>query len=144
MVTVFRLINLTILPFWALMILLPHWRWTFRIMRSPIVSIAPALIYAFLLLPRLATVWPVISHPAVPAVAALLGSPEGAAIAWAHFVCFDLFVGRTMYLESRELGVNALLMAPILFCTLMIAPVGFLLYLPIRLTCRAIKAAHAS
>jgi hypothetical protein len=35
-------------------------------------------------------------------------------------------------------------MAPILFCTLMIAPVGFLLYLPIRLTCRAIKAAHAS
>jgi len=129
----FRISNLLVLPFWGLIILLPRWRWTERIMRSPLGSVAPAALYAALVLPRLGEIWPAISRPMLGGVAALLGSPVGATIAWAHFLAFDLFVGRWIYLDSRERGINLWLMAPALFLTLMLGPLGFLLYLGIRL-----------
>jgi len=132
MSTLFRVSNLLVLPFWALMILLPRWRWTTRIMRSPFISAAPAALYAGLVLPRLGEIWPALSQPTLNGVAALLGSPEGAAIAWIHFLAFDLFVGRWIYLDSQERRVSVWLMAPVLFLTLMLAPAGFLLYLILR------------
>ena len=132
MTLIFRLANLLVLPFWGLMILFPRWRWTERIMRSPLVSVAAALLYAALVLPRLGTIWPAITRPTLDGVVALLGSPEGATIAWVHFLAFDLFVGRWIYLDSRERRFSALLVAPILFFTLMLGPLGFLSYLLFR------------
>ncbi|HNP74547.1 MAG TPA: ABA4-like family protein, partial [Kouleothrix sp.] len=111
---------------------LPRWRATERIMRSPLVSAAPALLYLVLVLPRLAELLPALANPTLAGVAALLGTPAGATIAWAHFLAFDLFVGRWAYLDSRERGVSAWIMAPVLLCVLMLGPVGFLLYLAAR------------
>jgi len=130
--TIFSLSNLLVLPFWLLMITLPRWRATERIMRSPLVSAAPALLYLVLVLPRLAELLPALANPTLAGVAALLGTPAGATIAWAHFLAFDLFVGRWAYLDSRERGVSAWIMAPVLLCVLMLGPVGFLLYLAAR------------
>jgi ABA DEFICIENT 4-like len=131
-VSLFRFSNFLVLPLWALMILLPRWRWTTRIMRSPFVSALPATLYAALVLPRLGEVWPIVLRPALSSVAVLLGSPAGATIAWVHFLAFDLFVGRWIYLEGHERQVNPWLMAPVLFLTLMLGPAGFLLYLMVR------------
>jgi len=114
------------------MILLPRWRWTQRIMRSPWVSAAPALLYVALVVPRLGTIWPAVTKPTLAGIAALLGSPEGATIAWVHFLAFDLFIGRWIYFDSRERRLSALLMAPTLFFTLMLGPLGFLTYLVVR------------
>ena len=129
---IFRLSNVLVLPFWALVILLPRWRWTARIMRSPFVSGVPAVLYAVLVLSRLGSIWPAVSRPTLSGIAALLGSPAGATIAWVHFLAFDLFVGRWIYLDSQERGISAWLMAPVLFLTLMLGPAGFLLYLAVR------------
>jgi|ERR1700730_13750222 hypothetical protein len=125
----FRASTILVLPFWALMILLPRWRWTTRIMKSPFISAAPAALYAALVLPRLGEIWPAVSQPTLSGVAALLGSPAGATVAWVHFLAFDLFVGRWMYLDSQKRRVSMWLMAPVLFLTLMLGPAGFLLYL---------------
>lgn len=130
--TVFSLSGLLVMPLWAAMILLPRWRWTHRVMSSPW-SVAPAAaLYAFLVLPFVAAVWPVVSRPELGSVAELLGSPAGATIAWAHFLAFDLFVGRWAYLDARERGVSPWVMAPVLFLTLMLGPLGLLLYLGVR------------
>ncbi len=139
----FRLSNVLVLPFWALMILLPRWRWTTRVIRSPLVSAAPAALYGALVLPRLGEIWPAVSRPTLSGVATLLGSPAGASIAWVHFLAFDLFVGRWIYLDSQERGVRAWLMAPILFLTLMLGPVGFLLYLIMRPLAAVVSPAPA-
>jgi len=128
----FRLSNVLVLPFWALMILLPHWRWTTRIVQSPLGSVVPAALYAALVLPRLGEIWPAVSQPTLSGVATLLGSPAGATIAWVHFLAFDLFVGRWIYLDSQKRRVSAWLMAPVLFLTLMLGPGGFLFYLIVR------------
>src|ERR1700746_1939661 len=128
----FRASNVLVLPIWAVVILLPRWQWTQRIIRSPLVSVAPAILYAGLVLPRLGAIWPVVSRPTLPGVEALLGSPAGATIVWTHFLAFDLFVGRWIYLESQERRISPWLMAPVLFLTLMLGPAGFLLYLIVR------------
>ena len=143
MASLFRLSNLLMLPLWALMILAPRWRWTTRIMQSPLVSAAPAILYAALVVPRLGEIWPAVSRPTLNGVVALLGSPAGATIAWVHFLAFDLFVGRWIYLDSQERRISPWLMAPLLFLTLMLGPAGFLVYLIVRPLAAAVSPAPA-
>src|SRR5215471_400488 len=134
METLFKLSSLAVLPFWALMIFLPRWRVTKRLMSSPLVCAAPAALYASLVIPRFAEVWRAVLSPELSGIAALLGTPVGATIGWLHFLAFDLFVGRWIYLDGRERGGAAWVMAPVLFLTLMLGPCGFLVYLIARHT----------
>jgi hypothetical protein len=129
METLFKISGLFVLPFWFLMIVAPHWKLTFRLLKSPLIVIAPILAYVILVLPQIVTLLPKVMGPKLPEIAALLGTPSGATIAWMHFLAFDLFVGRWAYLDSRERGISAWIMAPILFFILMLGPFGFLLYL---------------
>lgn len=119
-------------PFWALMILAPGWSVTHRVISSPLIVVPPALVYALAVLPQLATVFPAVADPTAAGVAALLATPVGAAAAWAHFIAFDLFVGRWCYLDSRDRAVHPLVMAPVLVLTILLAPLGLLAYLTVR------------
>ena len=101
-------------------------------MRSPWVAAGPAVLYAILMLPRLAEHVPTLLRPDLNTIANLLGSPLGATIGWTHFLAFDLFIGRWIYLDSRQRGIRVWLMAPILFFTLLLGPCGFLLHLVLR------------
>jgi hypothetical protein len=130
---IFRLSNFLVLPFWALMIVLPRWRWTERTMKSVLVVVGPALVYGTLVLPHLPVIWPAVTRPTLAGVAQLLGSPMGATIAWAHFLAFDLFVGRWIYWDGRERRISPVLISPVLFLTLMLGPLGFLLYIVVRI-----------
>ena len=111
-------------PFWLLMIALPGWSWTRRIIGSPWIAVPPLLVHVALLSPDLA------------GLAAVLGTPAGAATVWAHAIGFDLLVGRWMYFDARERGVPALIMAPVLVLTILLSPLGFLGYLLVRIPFR--------
>jgi hypothetical protein len=126
-------------PFWALMILLPGWSVTRRIVSSPLIVVPPLLVYAAAVLPDLGTALPAVTSPTAAGVAALLGSPVGVAAGWAHFIGFDLFVGRWMYLDER--GVHPLVMAPLFVLTIPLAPLGLLAYLVLRTAVRARRVA---
>ena len=126
---IFSLSFLLVAPFWGLMIFVPRWSWTQKIMQSPWIVIPAALLYAVLVLPQFASVFAAVLSPSLESIMALLGTEAGATIGWAHFLAFDLFVGRWAYLDSRQRNVSPLLMAPILFMVLMLGPIGFLLYL---------------
>lgn len=134
METVFSASFFLVLPFWLLMVFLPTWSGTQRVMRSPWTIAPAALLYTALVVPRVSEVLAAVASPELGGVSALLGSPTGATIDWVHFLAFDLFVARWVYLDSRERGVNPLVMAPVLFLTLMLGPVGFLAYLVLRQT----------
>jgi hypothetical protein len=125
----FSVANLTVTPFWLLMIFAPRWRVTTRLISSAWIFVAPIAIYAALVLPALAQVLPVVARPALDPVRALLGSPLGATAAWAHFLAFDLFVGRWIYLDARTRGLPSRLSSPILLGTLLLGPLGLLAYL---------------
>jgi hypothetical protein len=130
--TLFQISNILVLPFWLLMIVLPYWRWTKRIIASPWIAAPTALIYAILVVPTAATLLPALTQPTLASIAALLGTPEAAAIAWAHFLTFDLLTGRWAYLDSRARNISVWLMAPVLLLTFLLGPLGFLLYLLVR------------
>jgi len=133
METLFSISNLLVLPFWLLMILLPRWRVTERVMAS-LWPLAPAaLLYAALVLPNLPALLPALSNPDLATMAALLGSPAGATVAWVHFLAFDLFVGRWIYWDGRRLKLSAWLVSPILFFVLMVGPLGLVLHLGTRM-----------
>lgn len=136
METIFNLSSLLVMPLWALMIFAPLWHVTRTIMQSPWVIAPAALLYAVLVLPNLASVLPAVLNPNLEGIQTLLASENGATIAWVHFLAFDLLVGRWAYLESRALNLNVFAMAVVLFFTLMLGPVGALLYLGLRLTAR--------
>jgi len=139
METLFQISGLFVLPFWFLMIVAPNWKLTLRLLKSPLVIIAPVIAYVILVLPQIGTLLPKVMGPKLPEIASLLGTPEGATIAWMHFLAFDLFVGRWAYLDSRERGISPWLMAPILFFILMLGPFGFLLYMIARLALRNVR-----
>ncbi|MFG1955095.1 ABA4-like family protein [Micromonospora sp. NPDC048830] len=130
--TLFTLTFATAAPFWALMILLPRWSVTARVVRSPLI-VAPVLaIYAILVLPALGEVLPAVTSPTLDGVRDLLRTADGAAAAWAHMIAFDLFVGRWAWLDSRERWVPALVMAPVLVLTILLGPLGLAAYLAAR------------
>lgn len=130
--TIFSLSNLLVMPFWLLLIFLPRWRITEKVMAGPWVAVPAALLYVALVLPRFGDLFTAVLNPTLPAIAAFLGDPIGATIAWAHFLAFDLFVGRWVYLDGRSRNISAWLLSPILFMVLMLGPLGFLLYLLLR------------
>jgi Domain of unknown function (DUF4281) len=132
METIFSLSSLLVMPFWFLIIFLPTWKWTKRIISSPWISAGAALLYTVLVLPSILQILPAVMNPSLSGIASLLGTPAGATIAWVHFLAFDLFVGRWVYLDSREKKLSPLLVSPILFFVLMLGPLGFLLYLLVR------------
>jgi hypothetical protein len=132
MSTIFQASFILVAPFWFLMVFLPHWRWSKRIINSPFIIAPAALLYAILVLPLIGDVLPAVMNPTLDGVAALMASEAGATIGWVHFLAFDLFVGRWAYLDSQKRGISAWLMAPVLYFTLMLGPIGFLLYLLAR------------
>ncbi|GGM46979.1 hypothetical protein GCM10011608_34680 [Micromonospora sonchi] len=119
-------------PFWALMILLPKWAVTARVIRSPLIVAPGLVIYALLVIPALGEVLPAVLAPTLDGVRDLLGTTNGAAAAWAHMIAFDLFVGRWAWLDSRERAVPSLAMAPVLVLTILLGPLGLAGYLAIR------------
>lgn len=119
-------------PFWLLMIFTPWWSVTRRIIGSPLIAVPPLLVYVVALIPQFASFWSAVSSPSLAAITALFGTPAGAAAAWAHFIGFDLFIGRWMFLDARERGISGLVLAPVLFLTVLLSPLGLLSYLALR------------
>ena len=130
--TIFSLSRLLVMPFWLLLIFLPRWRVTERLVAGPWLAVPAALLYAVLVLPRFGEVFTAVSNPTLAGITTLLASPAGATVAWVHFLAFDLFVARWVYLDGRSRKISSWFISPTLFMVLMLGPVGFLLYLVVR------------
>lgn len=102
----FNIANLFVLPFWALMILLPNWKVTRKVMESflPFVVLAAAYVYLFItsITPENAAA---LSNPQLADIARFFADENAAATGWIHFLVMDLFVGRWIYWEGQKTGV---------------------------------------
>lgn len=128
----FQLGNLVILPFWLSMVVAPESDWTRRLLRTPWICAVLAGLYAILVLPEAGNLLPLLARPQLSEIAALLGTPLGAAAGWLHFLAFDLFVGRWIWNDALESKFSLWLLRPILLLTLLFGPLGLLLYLLAR------------
>lgn len=74
------------------------------------------------------------SFNSLAGVQALLSSDGGATIGWIHYLAFDLFVGLWIARNADRYGFNRIIQIPFLFFTLMLGPLGLVLYLLMRFT----------
>jgi hypothetical protein len=132
MTTIFQLSSLTVLPLWLLMIFAPRWAWTQNLMRSNWVLVPPALLYSVLVLPQVLGIFPTLANLNLNSIRSLLSTETGTTIAWVHFLAFDVFVGRWVYLDHLKNQFHPVLVGMVLFLVLMFGPFGFLLYMILR------------
>lgn len=120
----FTIANVFVLPFWALMIILPQWDWTRRLLTSYLPFVGLAIVYttlfAVVLTPESAKV---LANPTLADVAQLFGQEQIAAAAWVHFLVMDLFVGRWIYWEGQRTGIWT--SHSLVLCVL-VGPIGLL------------------
>ncbi|HEY0449289.1 ABA4-like family protein [Actinophytocola sp.] len=119
-------------PFWTLMIVAPRWRWTRRIMSTPWSATLPLVFWFPFAIPRMADLLPAVARPQLPVWQELLTDPAVMTFTWAQIIAWDLFVGRWMWLDSRERGISPLVMAPVLVLAIMLSPIAVPLYLVLR------------
>lgn len=144
METIFRVATFAVVPFWVLMLVLPRWRWTRRLIELPIAETLLGIVYILLAATVLPDFVATFSGPTPAGVAEFLATPTGVTIGWVHFLAFDLFVGRWIYRDSRERGISAWLVALPLLLTFLAGPTGLVLYLPLRAAMRRTAGAASA
>lgn len=128
---VFSLANLTVMPMWIVMILLPNWKITRFLIDFKIVPILLSLVYAVYIGMALAADG-MMDFGSLSTVVALFTKENAVLAGWVHYLAFDLLVGMWILDQNRELGLHQLLIAPCLLLTFMFGPVGFLLFMTLR------------
>ena len=120
----FDLTNLYILPFWTIMILLPKWEVTKKVMGSyfPFIPLIAAYIYylVFTVDPESAAA---LANPQLADIARFFGEEGSAGAGWMHFLVMDLFVGRWIYQQGQEKQIW--IIHSLILC-LFFGPVGLL------------------
>lgn len=102
----FNLSNLFVLPFWALMILLPNWSITRKVMESYIPFIILAGLYLYLISGTITSESAqALANPQLVDIARFFADERAAATGWTHFLVMDLFVGRWIYWEGQKTGI---------------------------------------
>ncbi|GAD85120.1 DUF4281 domain-containing protein [Nocardia asteroides NBRC 15531] len=132
MSTLFDLSFFVTVPFWALMILAPAWRWTRVIIGSPWITLVPLVVWAIVAVPVLGALWSLVTQPSLAAITEAVADPAMLTALWAQIIAWDLFLGRWIYLDSRERGIHPLVMGPLLVGTILLSPVAFPIYLVLR------------
>ncbi len=127
---IFNGANVFVLPFWLLMVVLPNWGMTRKVMQSFIPFVILALVYLYLFInsitPESAAA---LSNPQLKDIAQFFSDETIAATGWVHFLVMDLFIGRYIYWQGQETGVWTI--HSLLIC-LFAGPIGLLSHI---LTC---------
>jgi hypothetical protein len=126
---IFNGANWFALPFWAMMILLPGWKVTRKVMESLLPIALLAAVYLYLLVTGFnADVLKEFSDPqlSLTSLTDLFSQPAVMATGWVHYIVMDLFVGRWIFLEGWDKRVWT---THSLILCLFAGPVGLLSHL---------------
>lgn len=125
----FSLASASVLPGWALLVLLPRWRpglWIAGLALPAALSVLYATLFAL--------------HfggseggfGSLREVATLFGDPWLLLVGWVHYLAFDLFVGAWEVRDAQRSALPHLAIVPVLILTFLAGPVGLLCYLLLR------------
>lgn len=134
----FWLSTISVLPFWLLIIFLPRWPLTRRIMKSLLPILLPASLHtAFVVMllrsrPDLKDDYSSLLPLTPSKVIAKMTEPDIATASWLHMLPGDLLMGRWIYFDSQKRKLSPWLISPTLSLTLTSGPIGFVVYWIVR------------
>lgn len=130
----FSLCGALVLPGWLLLVFLPRWKWTARLVCPVLIPLPLALVYLWLVATTLGRTPG--DFNSLAGVAQLFQNPRALLAGWIHYLAFDLFVGSWEVRDARRVGLHHLLVVPCLLLTFLLGPVGLLLYFALRAALR--------
>lgn len=128
---VFSIANTMAMPMWLLMIILHKWKVTRFLIDYKVVPLLLSLCYVFYVIANIQAGGG-LDFGSLSSVMSLFTQENAVMAGWVHYLAFDLLIGMWMLNQNQKLGIHQLLMAPCLFATFMLGPVGFLLFMIIR------------
>ena len=115
-----------------MLVFLPRWRWSARLVSSVLVPALLGGLYLLLIVRSFGSGDG--GFGSLAEVRALFENPWALLAGWIHYLAFDLFIGAWEVRDAQRIGLHHLLVVPCLVLTLMLGPVGLLLYLVLRAT----------
>lgn len=129
----YTLLNMSVLPFWAMLIFLPFLKFTDTLVHSVLAPIVLGVTYAWLLATALSGAMPEgAGFETLDALMKTFSVKQAVVAGWAHYLVFDLFIGAWEARDAQRAGLNHFVLIPCLIVTFLVGPIGLLLYLMIR------------
>lgn len=130
----FTLANLSVFPAWIMLIFLPNWSVTEKLVHS---MLYPLILGAAYSVGLFLSVFGGMGaadggFSTIEGVRALFSVDVGILVGWIHYLVFDLFVGAWEARDAKRRGFSHWLLIPCLFFTFMAGPLGLLLYVLLR------------
>lgn len=126
----FSAANMLILPFWLILAIAPGWRLGSSVLAPVVAPILLGLAYAFAIVPQLGGDG---GFGSIAAVRQAFSNDFILLAGWIHYLAFDLFVGSWEARDSQRVGIPQWALIPCLALTLMLGPIGLLVYFALRL-----------
>ena len=130
----FSLCGTLVLPGWLLLIFLPRWKWTARLVCPVVIPLLLALVYLWLVATTFGRTPG--GFGSLAEVALLFQNPRALLAGWIHYLAFDLFIGSWEVRDAQRVGLHHLAVVPCLVLTFLFGPVGLLLYFILRAALR--------
>lgn len=135
---VFSFANMLVFPMWILMIFLPKWRLTQFLMNFKIIPLVLSLVYLFYIVQSI-RIGGLMDFGSLSSVMHLFTQENAVLAGWVHYLAFDLLIGMWILNQNKSLHIHQLLIAPCLFLTFMLGPVGFLAFIIIKTVTSKVK-----
>lgn len=131
---VFQFCNTLSMFTWILLIVVPGWKWTSRLVIGISVTLL-AIFYTFYISQAL-TFEDFGKFGSLEGLMSLFSDPIAVLAGWIHYLAFDLMVGWFIVFDAERKRIRHILIVPCLLLSFMMGPVGLLLYLTIRFLMR--------
>ena len=128
---VFSIANMVAIPMWVLMLFFSKWKVTRFLIDFKVIPLALAFMYAIYIFQAI-QISGMMDFGSLTSVITLFTEENAVLAGWIHYLAFDLIVGMLVLDQNKELKINQLVMAPCLFLTFMLGPIGFLLFMIIK------------
>ena len=128
---VFSIANMIAMPMWVLMLFFSKWKVTQFLIDFKVIPLALAFMYAIYIFQAI-QISGMMDFGSLTSVITLFTEENAVLAGWIHYLAFDLIVGMLVLDQNKELKINQLVMAPCLFLTFMLGPIGFLLFMIIK------------
>lgn len=131
---IFSICNNGILIPWLLLIFLPTWKWTERlVLRWQIFPLLVAMVYLLLtLIDIYSGKGGNVDFTSFDSIKTMFRREDVVLVGWLHYLVFDLLVGTWELKEAQRLKIPHWWVVPCLLFTLLLGPIGFLLFWGLR------------
>lgn len=127
----FSAANLLAMLGWALLILVPRWKYTRILVQGAVIPILLSGLYLFLLVRHYGEMGEG-GFGSLDELAILFSNKNLIFLGWVHYLAFDLWLGTWEYNDAMRHGIHRLVLLPCQLLTFFAGPVGLFLYITIR------------